>query len=194
MSVVFTGKGRRSFAIDHCPTVAITVRSFICLVPSHGFLLRVCTSSYFSSACLRWTLSLFRLFCCTFNLFIFLLAVSTILSVLVLLIICFFYFIFQNWFLYFLFLFPSLFIIHCSFLFFIHYFHRNIFPNFVIYLVLSTLFIPFSSCLFSITSVLIFLRLNTAFCFYFSLSFPFLYTHPCTDTFSDSIPLRRSVS
>lgn len=69
------------------------------------------------------------------------------------------YFIFQNWFFYFLFLFPSLFIIHCSFLFFVHYFHRNLFPNFVIYLVLSIFFIPFSSCLFAIVSVLILLLL-----------------------------------
>jgi len=53
VSMVFTGKGGRSPAIDHCPTVSITVRSFIYLVPSHDFLLCVCTFSYFSSACLR---------------------------------------------------------------------------------------------------------------------------------------------
>ena len=164
--MVFTGTDRSS-AIDHCPSDAITVRSFIYLVLSSDFFL--CVYFLLFLICLSKTNAFpFSFVLFTFKLFRFLLIVSTILSVLVLQIVCFLYFkIFSS--IYFSFpIYNSLF-----FYLFVHYFHLNLFPNLVIYLFLSILFVPFSRCLFSIALVLIFLRFHTALFLFISSRFHF---------------------
>ena len=48
-------KDRSSSAVDHCPNVAVTIRSFIYLFASHDFLLDVCVCVPSISICLYKT-------------------------------------------------------------------------------------------------------------------------------------------
>ena len=194
VSVVFTGKDRRSSAIDHCPTLAKNC-SLICLLSSVPWFLVMWVYFLLFFICLS-KMDAFSFFVCFIVYSIYSVSFSQFLPFSLSLFSRFFFFIsiFKISSCVSFFFFPFFFIIPCSFLFFIHYLQRNLFLNMVTYLFLSTIFIPFSRCLFSIASVLIFLLFDTAFCFYFSPPFPFLYTRPSTDTFSQNCSVSKSVS